>query len=57
MDAFEWLYHEPYFKSYLRDDLGELLLEVGFKDVATEPHMFSKLVVGTKPGEPDKLLS
>lgn len=57
MDAFEWLYHEPYFKSYLRDDLGELLLEVGFKDVATEPHMFSKLVVGTKPGEPEMLLS
>jgi ubiquinone/menaquinone biosynthesis C-methylase UbiE len=56
-DAFEWLYHEPYFKSYLRDDLGEMLREQGFKDISTSPHMFSKLVVGTKPGSPAELLS
>jgi ubiquinone/menaquinone biosynthesis C-methylase UbiE len=56
-DAFEWLYHEPYFKSYLRDDLGDLLKEHGFEDVATSPYFVSKMVVGTKPRTSSDLLS
>jgi ubiquinone/menaquinone biosynthesis C-methylase UbiE len=56
-DAFEWLYHEPYFKSYLRDDLGDILTELGFEAVETAPNFVSKLVVGTKPGKPGDLLS
>ena len=48
LDAFRRLYHEPYFKGYLRDDLTALMSEVGFESVRCEPAFVSKLVVATK---------
>lgn len=52
LDAFPRLYHEPYYKGYLRDDLGELLREAGFTDVETRTHYVAKVVVGRKPSLP-----
>jgi ubiquinone/menaquinone biosynthesis C-methylase UbiE len=48
--------HEPYFDDYRADDLGALLSEVGFEDIATSAHFVAKVVSGTKalarmPGE------
>ena len=46
--AFPAGYHEPYYKGYLRDDLGELLAECGFEVVRSEPFLVSKIVVARK---------
>jgi hypothetical protein len=49
LEAFEDLYHEPYFKGYLRDDLEKILVEEGFRVVESTPQFVAKLVVGEKP--------
>jgi ubiquinone/menaquinone biosynthesis C-methylase UbiE len=40
--------HEPYFDDYQADDLGALLSERGFEDIATSAHFVAKVVSGTK---------
>ncbi len=49
LERFPVLYHEPYYKSYLRDDLGAALAEVGFEGIESRTHFVSKVVVGVKP--------
>jgi ubiquinone/menaquinone biosynthesis C-methylase UbiE len=49
--GFERLYHEPYFKGYLRDDLTRALSEVGFESTSSSPWFFSKVAVAQKPAE------
>lgn len=41
--------HEPFFDDYQDDDLGALLSECEFEDVATSAHFVSKVVSATKP--------
>jgi ubiquinone/menaquinone biosynthesis C-methylase UbiE len=48
LEGFPRLYHEPFFKSYLRDDLGELLEQVGFEVERSEPAFLSKVVVARR---------
>lgn len=57
LQAFKDLYHEPYFKGYLRDDLACLLTECGFERVAATPRFVSKVVVGVKPADGPGLYS
>jgi ubiquinone/menaquinone biosynthesis C-methylase UbiE len=47
--AFPNAYHEPYYKSYLRDDLAALMRECGFGIESESVHLVSKVVVGRKP--------
>jgi ubiquinone/menaquinone biosynthesis C-methylase UbiE len=49
LEAFPRLYHEPYFKSYLRDDLARLLAECGFEVESTLPAFLAKVVLARKP--------
>jgi ubiquinone/menaquinone biosynthesis C-methylase UbiE len=42
-------FHEPFYEDYLEDDLGALLEEIGFVDVATRPALVAKVVVGRHP--------
>ena len=42
-------FHEPFYEDYLEDDLGRLLAEVGFVDVATRPALVAKVVVARRP--------
>jgi ubiquinone/menaquinone biosynthesis C-methylase UbiE len=56
LDAFEMLYHEPFYKSYVRDDLTSVLTECGFESVSSTPRFLSKIVVGVKPGGPAEFL-
>ena len=51
LEAFPALYHEPYFKSYLRDDLGAMLEEAGFDVEPSVPAFLAKVVVGRKPAD------
>ncbi len=46
LEAFADMYHEPYYKGYLRDDLATALAESGFAEVQSEPHLVSKVVWG-----------
>jgi ubiquinone/menaquinone biosynthesis C-methylase UbiE len=49
LDAFHGMYHEPYFKGYLADDLEGAIAEVGLDVVASQPAFVARLVVGQKP--------
>lgn len=49
LEAFPVNFHEPYYPSYLREDLSAIFSEAGFTDVRAEPVFLSKLVVGQKP--------
>ncbi len=50
LEAFPANFHEPYYASYLREDLGSIFSEAGFTNVAGEPIFLSKMVVATKTG-------
>jgi ubiquinone/menaquinone biosynthesis C-methylase UbiE len=49
--GFAAAYHEPYYKSYLRDDFARWLPECGFEVLSAEPHFVSKVVVARKVSE------
>lgn len=49
LGAFPEEFHEPYYREYLDDDLGELAAECGFDVDATEAHMVAKVVIARKP--------
>jgi ubiquinone/menaquinone biosynthesis C-methylase UbiE len=48
LEGFPKLYHEPYFKGYLRDDLPRLLERCGFEVESQEPAFLAKVVVARK---------
>lgn len=48
LDSFPALYHEPYFKSYLRDDLEPLLTACGFQVESSTVHFLAKVVVARR---------
>lgn len=50
LENFPKIYHEPYFKSYLRDDLASMLEEVGFQVESSEVHFLVKIVTARRPG-------
>jgi len=54
LQEFPQIYHEPYFKSYLRDDLAHVAVECGFEVTATEPAFLSRIVVCRRPAPADR---
>lgn len=52
LTSFPRLYHEPYYKGYLRDDLGEMLAQCGFEVLRTEPNFVAKTVVARRASVP-----
>jgi ubiquinone/menaquinone biosynthesis C-methylase UbiE len=48
MEWFPRLYHEPYFKDYVRDDLGAALEECGFEVIGREAVFLSTVVVARR---------
>jgi ubiquinone/menaquinone biosynthesis C-methylase UbiE len=42
-------FHEPFFDSYLKDDLAELARERGFEVTSQETHLVAKIVMARKP--------
>lgn len=49
MENFPTMFHEPYYKNYITDDLVERLQKVGFQNIATENHFMSKYWIAHKP--------
>lgn len=52
LERFPEIYHEPYFKGYLRDDLETALERCGFQVERSEMHFVSKVVVARRPVTP-----
>ena len=48
MENFPLMFHEPYYKHYIQDDLVKRLQSVGFTDVQTENHCMSKYWIAIK---------
>ncbi|MEM8838468.1 MAG: class I SAM-dependent methyltransferase [Pseudomonadota bacterium] len=48
LETFPELFHEPYYRSYLEEDLSNLFEESGLETVKTAPYFFSKVGVFTK---------
>lgn len=51
LENFPQMFHEPYYRHYLTDDLGEHLTAVGFEAVQTEVHFVSKYWIARKPSD------
>lgn len=48
MDNFPLMYHEPYYRDYINDDLTQRLRETGFEQVRIEKHFVSKYWIAHK---------
>lgn len=50
LEAFPASFHEPYYSSYLYEDLKAIFGAAGFADTSAEPVFLSKLLTATKQG-------
>jgi ubiquinone/menaquinone biosynthesis C-methylase UbiE len=48
MENFPNIFHEPYYRSYINDDMIERLSQAGFVDIRVENHFVSKYWIATK---------
>ncbi|MGE3873106.1 MAG: class I SAM-dependent methyltransferase [Parvibaculaceae bacterium] len=51
LEAFPTNFHEPYYPSYLREDLKKIFGGAGFERIETEPVFLSKLVTARKAAQ------
>jgi ubiquinone/menaquinone biosynthesis C-methylase UbiE len=51
MENFPIIFHEPYYRHYVTDDLVARLHQAGFTEVTEEVHFMSKYLVARKPLE------
>ncbi|HEY9760982.1 MAG TPA: class I SAM-dependent methyltransferase [Trichocoleus sp.] len=49
MENFPALFHEPYYRNYIADDLNARLFEAGFVDISNQVHFMSKYWICRKP--------
>ena len=49
MENFPAIFHEPYYRNYITDNLSERLESVGFSEVRVENHFVSKYWIARKP--------
>lgn len=48
MTNFATLFHEPYYQSYVDDDLVARLTQIGYEDIQSHVHFFSKYLIAHK---------
>lgn len=49
MENFPELFHEPYYRHYMTDDLTKRLTDAGFTEVSEQVHFMSKYLIAKKP--------
>ena len=49
MDSFDTTFHEPYYRDYIRDDLGKRLQMAGCEVVDVQVHFMSRYTIARKP--------
>ena len=50
LQSFPVNFHEPYYGSYIKEDLADIFADAGLEHVESRPVFLSKLVVCAKPG-------
>ncbi len=48
-ENFPVMFHEPYYRHYLTDNIGDRLESIGFTEITEQPHCFSKSWLAIKP--------
>ena len=51
MDNFQRVFHEPYYRDYINDDITARLTSIGFEDVSAESHFMTRVWSAHKPLE------
>jgi hypothetical protein len=49
MKNFPVVFHEPYYRHYMQDDLVERLETAGFEEISLQKHFVSKYWIARKP--------
>jgi ubiquinone/menaquinone biosynthesis C-methylase UbiE len=49
MENFRRVFHEPYYRDYISDDIGARLRQSGFVDITAETHFMSRVWGARKP--------
>ena len=49
MDNFRRVFHEPYYRDYISDDIDQRLLDAGFCNLKAESHFMTRVWSATKP--------
>ena len=49
MDNFRRVFHEPYYRDYISDDIDQRLLDAGFCNLQAESHFMTRVWCATKP--------
>ena len=49
MENFRRVFHEPYYRDYISDDIGARLRQSGFVDITAETHFMSRVWAARKP--------
>jgi ubiquinone/menaquinone biosynthesis C-methylase UbiE len=49
MENFRRVFHEPYYRDYISDDIGDRLRQSGFVDITAETHFMSRVWAARKP--------
>ncbi|HEY9907166.1 MAG TPA: class I SAM-dependent methyltransferase [Thermosynechococcaceae cyanobacterium] len=49
MENFPSMFHEPYYRHYITDDLELRLQQSGFQEISTQVHFMSKYLIARKP--------
>ena len=48
MENFRRMFHEPYYRDYISDDIDARLTAAGFKAVRAESHLMTRVWTATK---------
>jgi ubiquinone/menaquinone biosynthesis C-methylase UbiE len=51
MENFRRVFHEPYYRDYIGDAIGERLRQAGFEAIASESHFMTRLWTATRPSQ------
>ncbi|MGB3615500.1 MAG: class I SAM-dependent methyltransferase [Elainellaceae cyanobacterium] len=51
MENFSEMFHEPFYRSYIEDDINDRLEQAGFEVLETQIHFMSKYWIARKPAE------
>tara|TARA_Y100000746_G_scaffold150953_1_gene129354 strand:- start:709 stop:1794 length:1086 start_codon:yes stop_codon:yes gene_type:complete len=52
MDNFRRVFHEPYYRNFISDDIDQRLKDAGFSDVQAESHFMTRVWTATKNSSP-----
>jgi hypothetical protein len=49
MENFRRVFHEPYYRDYISDDIGARLAQPGFEGITAQSHFMTRVWTARKP--------